>query len=52
MKLYSYILLGESMRIENSIFDENGKTFQEIIEQFLLVYYNEGLVNDDQKMLQ
>ena len=28
------------MEITN-IFNENGKTFQEIIEQFLIAYYNE-----------
>lgn len=28
------------MIIEN-IFDENGKSFQEIMEQFLIIYYNE-----------
>lgn len=28
----------------NSIFDESGKTFQEIIEQFLVIYYNDKLV--------
>lgn len=26
-----------------SYFDENGKSFQEIIEQFLVLYYNENL---------
>ena len=28
------------MEITN-IFNENGKTFQEIMEQFLIAYYNE-----------
>ena len=27
-----------------SYFDEKGKSFQEIIEQFLVLYYNETLV--------
>ncbi len=31
------------MIIEN-IFDENGKDFQEIMEQFLIIYYNEKMV--------
>ncbi len=26
-----------------SIFNENGKTLQEIMEQFLIIYYNENL---------
>ncbi len=26
-----------------SIFNENGKTLQEIMEQFLIIYYNESL---------
>ncbi len=26
-----------------SIFNENGKTLQEIMEQFLIIYYNEIL---------
>lgn len=26
-----------------SYFNENGKSFQEIIEQFLVLYYNENL---------
>lgn len=34
--------MGESMKI-NSYFDDNGKTFQEIMEQFLVLYYNETL---------
>lgn len=25
-----------------STFDENGKTLQEIMEQFLIIYYNEN----------
>lgn len=32
------------MKIANNVFNENGKTFQEIIEQFLVLYYNEILV--------
>ena len=28
----------------NSHYDEKGKTFQEIIEQFLVIYYNENIV--------
>ena len=32
------------MRINNSFFDEKGKTFQEIIRRFLIIYYNEKLV--------
>ena len=28
------------MKITN-VFNENGKTFQEIMEQFLIAYYNE-----------
>lgn len=31
------------MIIEN-IFDENGKSFQEIMEQFLIIYYNEKAI--------
>ncbi len=31
------------MEITN-IFNENGKTFQEIMEQFLIEYYNEKIV--------
>lgn len=31
------------MIIEN-IFDENGKSFQEIMEQFLIIYYNEKMI--------
>lgn len=31
------------MIIEN-IFDENGKSFQEIMEQFLIIYYNEKTI--------
>jgi hypothetical protein len=30
------------MEITN-VFDENGKTFQEIMEQFLIAYYNEKI---------
>ena len=30
-----------------SVFDENGKSLQEIIEQFLIAFYNEINVNDD-----
>ena len=26
-----------------STFDENGKTLQEIMEQFLIIYYNENM---------
>ena len=29
--------------IIESVFDENGKTFQEIMEQFLIIYFNETL---------
>ena len=29
--------------IIESVFNENGKTFQEIMEQFLILYYNENL---------
>lgn len=29
--------------IIESIFDENGKTLQEIMEQFLIIYFNENL---------
>lgn len=32
------------MKIVNSYFDEEGKSFQELIEQFLVLYYNESLV--------
>jgi len=31
------------MKIENH-FDESGKTFQEIIEQFLIFYYNDTVI--------
>jgi len=31
------------MKIQNSIFNENGKSFQDIIEQFLLLYYEETI---------
>ena len=27
--------------IIESVFDENGKTLQEIMEQFLIIYFNE-----------
>lgn len=27
-----------------STFDENGKTLQEIMEQFLIIYFNETIV--------
>ena len=37
------------MKIRNNIFDKNGRTFQEIIEQFLLSYYNEMLVKSEWK---
>ena len=30
------------MEIEN-VFDENGRTFQDILEQFLIAYYNEKM---------
>jgi len=30
------------MNIEET-FNENGKTFQEIMEQFLILYYNENI---------
>lgn len=30
-----------------SYFDEEGKTFQEIIEQFLVLYYNDNLVKQN-----
>jgi len=33
----------------NSVFDDNGKTFQEIIEQFLVAFYNEMLSKDCSK---
>ena len=29
--------------IIESVFDENGKTLQEIMEQFLIIYFNEAL---------
>lgn len=29
--------------IIESVFNENGKTFQEIMEQFLIEYFNENL---------
>ena len=29
--------------IIESVFDENGKTLQEIMEQFLIIYFNESL---------
>ena len=29
--------------IIESVFDENGKTLQEIMEQFLIIYFNELL---------
>ena len=29
--------------IIESVFDENGKTLQEIMEQFLIIYFNEIL---------
>lgn len=35
--------MGEPMKI-NSYFNENGKPFQEIIEQYIIFYYNETLV--------
>lgn len=27
-----------------STFDENGKTLQEIMEQFLIIYFNENII--------
>lgn len=30
----------------NSIFAENGKTFQEIIEQFLVIYYTDKIIKN------
>ena len=33
------------MEITN-IFNENGKTFQEIMEQFLIAYYNEKITEN------
>lgn len=27
-----------------STFNENGKTLQEIMEQFLIIYYNENII--------
>lgn len=30
-----------------SVFDENGKTLQEIIEQFLIIYFNENYLDND-----
>ncbi len=32
-----------------SIFDEKGKTLQEIMEQFLILFYNENITNNNQK---
>lgn len=29
-----------------STFDENGKTFQEIMEQFLIIFYNESIIDN------
>ena len=29
--------------IIESVFDENGKSLQEIMEQFLIIYFNEAL---------
>jgi hypothetical protein len=29
--------------IIESVFDENGKTLQEIMEQFLIIHFNENL---------
>lgn len=29
--------------IIESVFDENGKTFQEIMEQFLIIYFNDKM---------
>ena len=29
--------------IIESVFDENGKTLQEIMEQFLIIYFNETI---------
>jgi len=37
------------MKISNSIFNDNGKTLQEIIEQFLVIYYHEKLVEDEKQ---
>jgi len=37
------------MKINNNIFDKKGKTFQKIIEQFLIIYYNEMLVKSAEK---
>ena len=33
------------MEITN-VFNENGKTFQEIMEQFLITYYNEKMTEN------
>ena len=33
------------MRISNNYFEEKGKSFQEIMSQFLVLYYNDKLVN-------
>lgn len=38
--------MGDLMKV-TSYFDDKGKTFQEIIEQFLLLYYNENLEKVD-----
>ena len=29
-----------------STFDENGKSFQEIMEQFLIIYFNENITEN------
>lgn len=30
------------------VFDENGKSLQEIMEQFLIIYFNENYLNEDE----
>jgi hypothetical protein len=34
------------MKIENVVFNDEGKTLQEIIEQFLVLYYSETVVQN------
>ena len=32
-----------------SIFDENGRTLQEVMEQFLIIYYYDYVTNDKER---
>ena len=37
---------GGNMKLNNVFFNERGRTFQEVMNQFFVIYYNELLVEN------